>query len=85
MDQLERCRLTGGRRLADWLLSMAKGEDDAELERLLRFDVLAQRYHVVSEGSALTQLRRRGPWIRARLVDATLAALARRRRERRSS
>jgi len=85
MDQLERCRLTGGRRLADWLLSMAKGEDDAGLERLLRFDVLAQRYHVVSEGSALTQLRRRRPWIRARLVDATLAALARRRRERRSS
>jgi hypothetical protein len=84
MDQLERCRLTGGRRLADWLLSMAKGEDDAMLERL-RFDVLAQRHHVVSEDSALTQLRRRGPWIRARLVDATLAALARRRRERRSS
>jgi CRISPR-associated protein Csx10 len=85
MDQLERCRLSDGRRLADWLLSMAKGEDDAELERLLRFDMLAQRHHVVSEDSALTQLRRRGPWIRARLVDATLAALARRRRERRSS
>jgi len=85
MDQLERCRLSDGRRLADWLLSMAKGEDDAMLERLLRFDMLAQRHHVVSEDSALTQLRRRGPWIRARLVDATLAALARRRRERRSS
>lgn len=84
MDQLERCRLTGGRRLADWLLSMAKGEDDAMLERL-RFDVLAQRHHVVSERSALIHLRRRRPWIRARLVDATLAALARRRRERRSS
>jgi CRISPR-associated protein Csx10 len=85
MDQLERCRLTDGKRLADWLLSMAGAKDDAALENLLRFNMLAQRHHVVSEESARTQLRRRGPQIRARLVDATLAALGRRRRERRSS
>jgi CRISPR-associated protein Csx10 len=85
MDQLDRCRLSDGKRLADWLLTMAKGEGDAMLENLLRFDMLAQRHHVVSEDSARMHLRRRGPWIRARLVDATLAALARRQRQRRSS
>jgi len=85
MDQLERCRLNDEKRLVDWLLSMAKCKDDAMLERLLRFDVLAQRHHLVSEDSALSRLRLRGPWIRTRLVDATLAALQRRQRNRRSS
>jgi len=85
MDQLDRCRLSDGKRLADWLLTMARGEDDAMLGNLLRLDMLAQRHHVVSEESARTHLRRRGPWIRARLVDATLSVLARRQRQRRSS
>jgi CRISPR-associated protein Csx10 len=85
MDQLDRCRLSNERRLAGWLLTMARGEDDAILENLLRFDMLVQRYHVISEDSARTHLRRCWPWTRARLVDATLAALARRQRQRRSS
>jgi CRISPR-associated protein Csx10 len=81
MDQLRRCRLRADerrRRLSSWLFAMAGERDDTELARLLRFDALAQRCHVISEDSVHEHLARRAPWVRARLVDAVLAALARR-------
>ncbi len=80
MDQLERCRVDGGQRLASWLRSMAGGRDSRSVEGLLRFDALAQRLHIHSETSARHHLLERVPWIRARLIDSTLAAIARRQR-----
>lgn len=83
MDQLERCRLENGTRLSAWLREMARGQNDQQLATLLRLDALAQRFHVVSEATARKHWVSRTLWIRARLIDSTLAALARRQRERR--
>lgn len=84
MDQLERCRIGNGERLSGWLREMAGGQSDQPLATLLRLDALVQRCHVVSEATAREHWASRTPWIRARLVDSTLAALARKQRDRRS-
>lgn len=84
MDQLERCRIGNGERLSGWLREMAAGQSDQQLATLLRLDALVQRCHVVSEATAREHWVSRTPWVRARLVDSTLAALARKQRERRS-
>lgn len=83
MDQIERCRLENGARLSAWLREMAGGQDDKQLGTLLRLDALAQRFHVVSEATAREHWVSRSSWIRAGLIDSTLAALARRQRDRR--
>lgn len=80
MDQLKRCRIGDGQRLASWLRTMA-GEDGHGVEMLLRFDALAQRFHIQGEASARQRLQERLPWIRARLIDNTLASIARKQRE----
>ena len=85
MDQLERCRIGSGERLSGWLREMAGGQNDQPLETLLRLDALVQRSHVGSEATARAHRVSRTLGIRARLVDSTLAALARKQRERRSS
>jgi len=85
MDQIERCRIGESQRLASWLRAMAGGQDSHGLETLLRFDALAQRFHIHTEASAREHLLARVPSIRARLIDSTLAALARKHRQRRSS
>lgn len=84
MDQLERCRIGSGERLSGWLRKMAGGHDDHRLAEVLRLDTLAQRSHIVSEATANGYWTGRVPWLRARLVDSTLAALARNQRQRRS-
>lgn len=84
MDQLERCRIGNGERLSGWLRLMAGGQDIHQLSVLLRLDALAQRSHIVSEATASEHLAAHAPWIRARLVDSTLAAIARKQRQRRS-
>ncbi len=85
MDQLERCRIAEGQRLASWLRTMAGAQDVHAVETLLRFDALAQRFHIQSETSARQHLQERLPCIRARLIDTTLAAMARKQREGRPS
>ncbi|SFW22810.1 hypothetical protein [Nitrosovibrio sp. Nv17] len=83
MDQLERCRVDDGERLAAWLRKMIDGTEQV-LVASLRLDALVQRAHVVSEVTARAHWVQQAPWIRARLIDATLASLARRQRQRRS-
>lgn len=84
-EQLERCRVGDDRRrLSDWLWMIAGEQDWQKLATLLRLDAIAQRSHVVSEQSALATLRQDALWIRARLIDSMLAALARRQRSGRS-
>jgi CRISPR-associated protein Csx10 len=83
MEQLERCRIGSGERLSVWLRKMAGGQDN-QIAEILRIDTLIQRSHIVSEATAKEYWTGRVPWLRARLVDSTLAALARNQRQRRS-
>lgn len=76
MEQLERCRI-GNSNLADWILAATNGKNTLSS---LKADVLAQRYHVVSEESAKKILEDGAQEISARLIDAVLAALAVRNR-----
>jgi CRISPR-associated protein Csx10 len=85
MDQLERCRIADGQRLSTWLRAMAAREGDQDLAALLRLDAVAQRSHIVSEATAGEFLAGRDAALRARLVDATLTALALKQRQRRST
>ncbi|MCZ7664448.1 MAG: hypothetical protein M5U22_16640 [Thermoleophilia bacterium] len=86
MEQLERCRIGGvKKRLSGWLREMAGGQDDQPLATLLRRDALVQRFHVVSVATAREHWESRALWMRARLIDSTLAALARKQRQRRSA
>lgn len=78
MDSLDRSRIgeEGTRqRLSDWIREIAGSNES--VESLLRLKALAQRSHVLSEESARSHLVTRSPWIRARLIDAVLAELAR--------
>jgi len=84
MEQLERCRIAEGKRLSVWLREIADAQNIQQLRHSLRFDALAQRSHVISEATAIKHLTMRAPWIRARLIESTLAALARKQRPRRS-
>ena len=83
MDQLDRCRIriVTSQRLSAWLRATAEEGGDHDLAALLRLDAVAQRSHVISEATSREELTRRDGWIRARLIDATLAALARRLRQ----
>lgn len=85
MDQLERCRIGNGERLSGWLRRTAEGDRSTDLGNILRLDAVAQRSHIVSEESVRTLLAERDKELRARLIDATLAALSRMQRQRRSS
>lgn len=85
MEQLERCRIGDGQRLSAWLRATAAGDGGQDIAALLRLDAVAQRSHIVSEASARESLAGRDAALRARLIDATLAALSRRQRRRRSS
>jgi CRISPR-associated protein Csx10 len=84
LEQLDRCRV-GNERLTTWLREMSGGRSHQPLTTLLRLDTLAQRWHVVSEATAGEHWERRAPWLRARVIDSTFAALARRQRQRRQS
>jgi len=79
-DQLDRCIVTlpGGRRarLGDWLTDAAS--DAGGVLDPLRLDAVAQQSHLSSEETLRTSLD--GPRLRARLVDAVLAALSLRAR-----
>ncbi len=80
MDQLERCRIgSSSERLSDWVRKLTRERADTEryAAELLRLETIAQRYYVISESSARRTLRARDTLMRARLIDATLAALAR--------
>lgn len=83
-EQLERCRIGSGERLSVWLHKLADGQTDQPLVALLRLDALALRSHIVSEATAREHWTSRAPWIRARLIDGALAALARNERIRRA-
>lgn len=78
MEQLERCRIGNGQRLSAWLRATAAGDGGQDVAALLRLDAVAQRSHIVSEASAREVLAGRDEALRARLIDATLAALSRR-------
>lgn len=85
-EQLERCRIgDGGQRLAAWIRGIARHGDGQAFTTHLRLDAIAQRCHVASEDSARSILNERETWIRARLIDGTLAALARQQRSRKPS
>lgn len=83
MDQLERCRVDDGKRLATWLRNMIDGAENVLLAPL-RLDALVQHAHVASEETARAHWVHSVPRIRVRLIDATLAALARTQRQGRS-
>jgi hypothetical protein len=85
MQQLERCRLSGGPRLSEWLRRMAGGNDGQQLAAALRLGALVQRCHIVSEATAREHLAGRDYAVRARLIDSVLAALSREQRRGRSS
>jgi CRISPR-associated protein Csx10 len=87
-DQLRRCRInpgTGPLSLAVWLSNLAGEHRWDRLEETLRLTPLAQRNHVVSEDDALQQLKRMNDEIAVRLIDATLAALAKQRKLKQAS
>lgn len=84
MKQLDRCQIDHGESLSKWLRKMAGEPDHHRLVSLLRLDALAQRSYVVSEATAGEHWPDRALWIRAHLIDSTLAALARGLRRRRS-
>jgi len=75
--QLDRCRVEVGqvrRPLSTWITQIADGKG---AEEALPIDALVQRRRVVSEASARAWLQsQRDAW-RVRLLDATLAAIAR--------
>lgn len=84
IDQLEHCRLGRGQRLSEWLRATVVGDGGQDVATLLRLDSVAQRSHIVSEARARKILAGRDAALRARLIDATLAALSRKRRRRSS-
>lgn len=77
--QLDRCRVDG-RPLRDWITRLATDDSMLELRRLLELEALCQRNYLVSEGSAMEGLAHRQVELAAKLLDATLAALARRQK-----
>ena len=87
-DQLRRCRIdpgTGPFSLANWLSNLVGEHRWDRLKELLRLEPLAQRNHVVSEENALQQLMGMNQEIAVRLIDATLAALAKQRKRKEAS
>ena len=73
MEQLERCRMAGGRNMADWMLEATEPQN---VLSWLNADVLAQPFHVVSEESAKRILEDRSQAVATQLIDAVLAVLA---------
>lgn len=73
MEQLERCRLDGGRNLKDWLLTATHQEN---ILQWIQADVLANRNHLISETSAKTFLEEGWMNWSAQFIDAVLAGLA---------
>jgi CRISPR-associated protein Csx10 len=87
-DQLRRCRIdpgTGPLSLAAWLGNLVGKDRWDRLEETLRLAPLAQRNHVVSEARALQQLQGMDEEIAVRLIDTTLAALAKQRKRKEAS
>jgi len=81
-DQLRRCRIdhgSGPSSLVNWLSDLVGDGRWVLLRECLRLEALAQRNHVVSETGALQQIRRMTDEIAVRMIDATLAALAKQR------
>lgn len=82
MEQLEHCRLGDERkRLSDWLRALASENAGERVSRDLRLEALAQRSPIVSEATARKHLQQHSPAIRARFIERTLAALARKARK----
>jgi CRISPR-associated protein Csx10 len=73
MKQLEHCVMDGGMNLAAWILDVITGDRVLDM---LQGDVLAQRYHIVSEESAKRILAEQSETLAVRFIDAVLAALA---------
>lgn len=73
MEQLERCRLDGGRTLKDWLLTATHQEN---ILQWIQADVLANRNHLTSETSAKTFLEEGWMNWSVQFMDAVLAGLA---------
>ena len=87
-DQLRRCRIDPGPgplSLATWMRDLAADDRWDRLRDWLRLEPLAQRNHVVSEEGALQQLKRMNDEVAVRLIDATLAALAKQREQKEGS
>jgi CRISPR-associated protein Csx10 len=87
-DQLRRCRIdpgTGRVSLLAWLSNLVSEHRWDRLKELLSLESLAQRNHVVSEAGALRQLERMNDEIAVRVIDATLAALAKQRKRKEAS
>jgi hypothetical protein len=66
-------------------VDLASGNRWDRLREWLRLEPLAQRNHVVSEDSALQQLKEMHDEITVRLIDAMLAALAKQRKRKEAS
>ena len=82
MEQLDRCSIGNEqKKLSHWLRDLVRNHEKSEdLSEKLHWDVLVQRYYLVSEEAARQCLERFEDELRVRFIDATLAALARRKR-----
>lgn len=88
ITQLDRCRIGEKKKpLSDWLREHLKNEDNSSICDTLRLEVLAQRHCVLSNESATKYLKSNERMLLTcvRLIDSTLAALARKQRQARSS
>ncbi len=87
-DQLRRCRIdpgTGPLSLATWLKDLVGDNRWDRLREWLRLEPLAQRNHVISEDGSIQQLMRMSDEVAVRLIDATLAALAKQKKRKEAS
>jgi CRISPR-associated protein Csx10 len=73
MDQLERCKIDDGKDLRKWILDVM---DRDMILNLLKVNVLAQRFNVVSEQSVKSGVDVKFEELSVRLIDAVLAGLA---------
>ncbi|MCS7027110.1 MAG: hypothetical protein NZV14_20125, partial [Bryobacteraceae bacterium] len=82
-DQLMRCQIgfnSGRLSLADWLRNLVEKDQWAHLKTMLSLAALVQQGSFLSNESALQQLEQKSDEIAMRLIDATLAALAKQRK-----
>ena len=77
MDQLEKCRFKGGKRLLKFLQDYTNNESrQKRLNKDLQLDLLQQNYHLTTMENAKVFYRNNSTQITIKLLDALLSALA---------
>lgn len=73
MEQLNRCRMDGGKTLADWIVAVLEGKTILDW---LKVDALVQAFHIFSKESARDAVRDKSEELSIKMIDAVLAGLA---------